>query len=160
MYAILSVQLILTFGIVAIFTWVDEVKQFAYDNQAMFWAAFGLTIAMIILLACCSNFRRKTPWNYIALLVFTLCEGYLLGCCSATFDADEVAIAVVATVIVTLALTAFAFQVRIVTLPELGFKHGLQVFFLSKQNHFHTKYLLPKYYYQVACKGILLKMNN
>lgn len=111
-YALLSAQLIITFGIVAIFVWVPEVQTFAATNYALFWSAFGLTIAMVIILAYCGNFRRKTPYNYIALFIFTICEGYLLGCCSATFDAPDVAAAIVVTFVVTGALTLFAFQTK------------------------------------------------
>ncbi|KAG0716984.1 Protein lifeguard 1 [Chionoecetes opilio] len=111
-YAVLTCQLVVTFGIVAVFVLVPEVKSFAYYNPALFWSAFGITFAMVILLGCCGNFRRKTPYNYIALLVFTLCEGYLLGCVGATYDPRTVLIAVGATIVVTVALTLFAFQTK------------------------------------------------
>ncbi|KAK7071199.1 hypothetical protein SK128_003819 [Halocaridina rubra] len=111
-YGILFIQLLITFGIVAIFIFVDSVKTYALENVALFWSAFGLTIAMIILLACCGNFRRKVPHNYIALFVFTICEGYLLGCTAATFEAWQVSIAIVTTLVVVLGLTIFAFQTK------------------------------------------------
>lgn len=111
-YAVLAAQLVVTFGIVAVFTFVPQVQTFAYENTALFWSAFGITFAMVILLGCCGNFRRKTPYNYIALVIFTLCEGYLLGCVAATFDKIEVLLAIGATIVVTLALTIFAFQTK------------------------------------------------
>ncbi|XP_045619474.1 protein lifeguard 1-like [Procambarus clarkii] len=111
-YALLTAQLLITFGIVAIFVWVPQVNTFAYENTSLFWSAFGLTIAMVILLSCCGNMRRKTPYNYLALFTFTICEGYLLGCCSATFEAWEVAAAIGVTIVITVALTIFAFQTK------------------------------------------------
>ncbi|XP_064097042.1 protein lifeguard 1-like [Macrobrachium nipponense] len=111
-YGILFIQLLITFGIIAIFTYVDEVKTFTQDTPALFWAAFGLTLAMIIVLGCCGDIRRKSPHNYIALFVFTLCEGYLLGTASALFDAKAVALAIVVTLVIVLALTLFAFQTK------------------------------------------------
>ncbi|KAG7166829.1 protein lifeguard 1-like [Homarus americanus] len=111
-YSLLVVQLVITFGIVALFIWVPQVTDFALHTPALFWSAFGVTFAMIILLACCSDFRRKTPFNYIALFVFTICEGWLLGCASATFTAWEVTIAIGITIIICVALTIFAFQTK------------------------------------------------
>ncbi|XP_042871651.1 protein lifeguard 1-like isoform X2 [Penaeus japonicus] len=111
-YAILCTQLLITFGMVAIFVWVPSVREYAFNNQWMLWVAICLTFAMVIALSCCGNLRRKSPQNYIALFVFTICEGYLLGVVSASYQGNEVAIAIVATAIVTLGLTLFAFQTK------------------------------------------------
>ena len=35
-------------------------------------------------------FRRKTPHNFIFLGLFTVAEGFLLGCVVATYRTDEV----------------------------------------------------------------------
>lgn len=109
-YGILFVQLLITFGIVAIFTFVEVVKEFTSKTPALFWAAFGLTFAMVIVLGCCGDIRRKFPHNYIALFIFTLCEAYLLGTAAATFSTTAVAVAIVVTLVIVLALTLFAFQ--------------------------------------------------
>lgn len=111
-YGLLSVQLVITFGLVAIIVLIPQVKEFVINNPALFYSALGITFAMIIILACCGEFRRKTPHNFIALILFTICEGYLLGCASATFDAWEVMVAIGATIVVALALTVFAFQTK------------------------------------------------
>ncbi|KAK3879057.1 hypothetical protein Pcinc_016340 [Petrolisthes cinctipes] len=112
-YAILSLQLVVTFGIVAIFVFIDGVQVYAANTPALFYSAIVITLVLIIALACGGNFRRKTPYNYIALAIFTLAEGYLLGCASATYDAWEVTLAIGVTLIVTIALTLFAFQTKI-----------------------------------------------
>ncbi|XP_047481793.1 protein lifeguard 1-like [Penaeus chinensis] len=111
-YAILCTQLLITFGLVAIFVWVPAVSNYALNNQWTLWVAIGLTFTMIIALSCCGNLRRKSPYNFIALFVFTLCEAYLLGIVSASYQGKEVAIAIVATAVVTLVLTLFAFQTK------------------------------------------------
>ncbi|XP_063615382.1 protein lifeguard 1-like [Penaeus indicus] len=111
-YAILCTQLLITFGLVAIFVWVPDVGQYALNNQWMLWVAIGLTLTMVIALSCCGNLRRKSPYNYIALFVFTICEAYLLGVVSASYEGTEVAIAIVSTAVVTLVLTLFAFQTK------------------------------------------------
>ncbi|XP_050728415.1 protein lifeguard 1-like isoform X2 [Eriocheir sinensis] len=111
-YAVLTCQLIVTFGIIAVFVLVPEVNDYAYHHSELFWSAFGISIALILILGCCSGFRRKTPFNYIALILFTLCEGYLLGCVAATYSASEVLVAIGITIVVSVGLTIFAFQTK------------------------------------------------
>jgi FtsH-binding integral membrane protein len=57
--------------------------------------------------------RRQTPHNYIALMIFTIAESFLLGIISSLYDYEIVLMAVVVTAVVTLALTAFAFQTKV-----------------------------------------------
>nr|XP_027231734.1 protein lifeguard 2-like [Penaeus vannamei] len=111
-YTILCTQLLVTFGIIAIFVGVPAVSDYTYNNLWMLWVAIGLSFALIICFCCSGNLRRKTPWNYIALSVFTICEGFLLGVASAHYQGKEVAIAVATTAAVTLVLTLYACQVR------------------------------------------------
>ncbi|XP_069954627.1 protein lifeguard 1-like [Cherax quadricarinatus] len=111
-YGLLSAQLVITFGIVAIFIWVPEVKTFAKTNTAVFWSAFGLMFAWFLTLLCCGDLKRKTPYSYIALVSFTICQGFLLGCIAAYYEATEVAAAIGITIAVTLALTIFSFQTK------------------------------------------------
>ncbi|KAA0184404.1 hypothetical protein HAZT_HAZT005373 [Hyalella azteca] len=110
---ILMAQLTVTFGIIAIFTLVNEVQQYAKQTPGLFWGAFVLSIVCLISLACCGNLRRRHPHNIIFLGVFTVCEGFVLGCASASFTTNEIMMAVGICVVVTLALTLFAFQTKI-----------------------------------------------
>ena len=57
----------------------------------------GITIAVIIVLACVESARRKSPMNFILLLVFTLCEGFMLGVFASYFDVEAILIAVAIT---------------------------------------------------------------
>jgi len=108
----LFLQLLITFGMVAVFVYVPEVNTYAYETPGLFWAAFGVTFALIIAMSCCPSVRRKTPHNFICLFVFTVAEGWLVGCAAATYQASDVMIAVGATLAVTLGLTIFAFQTK------------------------------------------------
>ncbi|RYG43956.1 hypothetical protein EON67_12300 [archaeon] len=112
-YGILSVQLLVTFGIVLVFSLVDSVKRHVQNNPGMLYAAIGVTLATIIALTCCRGVARKVPGNYICLFVFTLAEAYLLGTIASYYTTTSVAWALGATVLLTLALTAFAWQTRI-----------------------------------------------
>ncbi len=71
--------------------------------------AFGT----MLVLACCGEMRRQTPHNYIALMIFTIAESFLLGIISSLYQYEIVLTAVVITAVITLALTAFAFQTKI-----------------------------------------------
>lgn len=111
-YSILFVQIGITAAMIALFIFVDPIKEYSRDNPWMWILAFVLTFVIIIVLACCPDFRRKSPMNFVLLFVFTLCEGFLLGGVSGHYDKDEVLMAVGITAIVTLALTVFAFQTK------------------------------------------------
>ncbi|RXG73975.1 Protein lifeguard 1 [Armadillidium vulgare] len=113
-YLILCGQLTITFGLVALFTLSEGVKAFARNNQWLFWVALVTTFVCLIALSCCGNLRRKFPHNFIFLGLFTVCEGFLLGCASASFEAVEILIAVGITAAVVLGLTLFAFQTKFV----------------------------------------------
>ncbi|KAA0201332.1 hypothetical protein HAZT_HAZT011508, partial [Hyalella azteca] len=67
----------------------------------------------MIALICAPDMRRKSPINLIVLLLFTACEGMLLGSICACYDADAVLKAAIVTAILFFGLTAFAFQTKI-----------------------------------------------
>jgi len=112
-YGILTVQLLITFAIVALFFFVHEVRDWVYRTPAFFYSVLAMSLVLIITLSCCSGVRRNYPANLIFLMLFTLCEGVLVGAITATYDSGAVVKAVVATIVIVLALTAFAFQTKI-----------------------------------------------
>ncbi|XP_078064002.1 protein lifeguard 3-like, partial [Mustelus asterias] len=69
-YMILTAQLTVTFGIVAIFTFSDPVQKFVRTNSAVYWCAYGVFIVIYFVLICCEGPRRKFPWNVILLAIF------------------------------------------------------------------------------------------
>ncbi|XP_059173594.1 protein lifeguard 1-like [Physella acuta] len=111
-YAILSVQIGITAALIALFVYVDPVKEYSRDNPWMWILAFVMTFVIIIVLACCPDFRRRSPINMILLMTFTGCEGILLGAVSSHYEKDEVLMAVGITAVVSIALTVFAFQTK------------------------------------------------
>ncbi|CAG2105422.1 unnamed protein product, partial [Medioppia subpectinata] len=94
-YGILSVQLLVSFGFICVF------------------AIPGVAMATMLVLACCGEMRRQTPHNYIALMIFTIAESFLLGIISSLYKYEIVLSAVAITAVVCLALTVFAFQTKI-----------------------------------------------
>ncbi|XP_047738358.1 protein lifeguard 1-like [Hyalella azteca] len=111
-YSILAVQLILTGAIIGLF-YIDSFRQWNTDNPGLLIASAVATIVLMIALICAPDMRRKSPINLIVLMLFTACEGMLLGSVCATVDTDAVLKAVLVTAIIFFGLTAFAFQTKI-----------------------------------------------
>ena len=99
-------------AIVGIFT-TQAAKNFAAENSWLYIVAIITVFVCLITLACCEGVRRKTPHNFIFLGLFTAAEGFMLGCVTATYSADEVLMAVGVCAAIVLALTMFAFQTKV-----------------------------------------------
>ncbi|KAM9308066.1 protein lifeguard 2-like [Gastrophryne carolinensis] len=111
-YMTLTLQLLVTFGIVFMFTFWKTLRYWVQEYPYIMYAVLPVTFILVMVLACCDQARRKVPLNYILLALFTICEGALLGTLAAFFDADAVMWATGATILVTLGLTLFAFQTK------------------------------------------------
>ncbi|TSK31343.1 Mitogen-activated protein kinase 15 [Bagarius yarrelli] len=81
-FLVLTVQLMVTFSFVAIFTFADDVKQFVRQNRWTYYVSYAVFFVSLITLSCCGDFRRKHPWNLVALSKydFTSCRGVLFVC--------------------------------------------------------------------------------
>ncbi|RWS25813.1 lifeguard-like protein [Leptotrombidium deliense] len=111
-YGILSVQLFISFAFVLIPVLSPDVRVYAQSNVWLLILAFVVSFGALITLACC-NVHRNFPTNFICLGIFTLAESFLLLVIGATSKPDAVMYAVIITVVVCLALTAFAFQTKV-----------------------------------------------
>eukprot|EP00794_Sanderia_malayensis_P003644 gene3644-4161_t len=111
-YSILCAQLLVSIGIVCIFIFHQPSKNFVRKHPGTFYAAWGVTIVIMIIIACFEKPRRKFPMNLGLLGLFTLAEGYLLGVISAFYKRDEVLMAMGIVAVVSLAITIFAFQTK------------------------------------------------
>ncbi|XP_018413098.1 PREDICTED: bax inhibitor 1-like [Nanorana parkeri] len=111
-YITLTIQLVITFGIVFMFTFWQTLRNWVQDYPYILYAFIPSTLILVIVFACCDKARRKVPLNYILLGLFTILEGGLLGTLAAFFDADAVMWATGATIVVSLGLTLFALQTK------------------------------------------------
>lgn len=111
-YAILMVQLAITFGFITLFVYNDSVKLFAQEHTEMLFIAILLVFVLMIAMACCDNVRRTFPLNFICLFLFTFVESFLLGVVSSTYEANEVMWAAGICAFICLGLTIFAFQTK------------------------------------------------
>lgn len=108
----LGLQLLVTFGIVCIFTFIPEVTTFVQDNSGIYWAAYGVFLVVYIILVCCGSVRRKHPHNIIFLMIFTLAFSYMVGMISTFYSTKSVVIALGVTVIVCGAVILFSMQTK------------------------------------------------
>lgn len=111
-FGILTLQLLVTAGISALFILDDNVKDFVQNHPGVLWSAVAVSFATIIAIACCPSVRKKHPQNLVVLSVFTLAEAYLVGSITAYYDSKVVLMAFIITISVTIALTVFALQTR------------------------------------------------
>ena len=112
-YSILSVQLIITFGFVLIFSLSEGSKIWARQNSGLLILAFICSIISLCTLACCGSVRRQFPHNFICLGIFTLAQAFLLGIMTAFYKTNIVVLAVLMTAVVCVGLTIFAMQTKI-----------------------------------------------
>ncbi|KAG5681919.1 hypothetical protein PVAND_011323 [Polypedilum vanderplanki] len=111
-FAILSVQLAITLGVISLFVFHKPTIQFVANNIWLWWASLIMVFVIMIVLACCEGLRRKSPINFILLFLFTACMSLMLGVTSASFSIYEVMLAVGITTAVTVGLTIFALQTK------------------------------------------------
>lgn len=112
-YLILASQLLVTTGIVAVFTFVEPVRFFVQRNQAVYWASYGVYFITHMVLVCCKGPRRKFPCNLILLLIVTLALSYMTGTISSFYDTKAVFLALGITAVVCITVTVFCFQTKV-----------------------------------------------
>lgn len=109
-FMVLTVQLMVTFSFVAVFTFVDDAKLFVRRNPWTYYVSYAIFFVSLIVLSCCGDFRRKHPWNLIALSILTLSLSYMVGMIASFYDTETVIIAVGITAVVCFTVVLFSLQ--------------------------------------------------
>ncbi|XP_060679925.1 protein lifeguard 2a [Hemiscyllium ocellatum] len=131
-YAILMAQLLVTFGIVAVFTFYDPVRMYVRNNYVLYYTSFAVFITTYLILVCCSGIRRRYPWNLILLAIFTLGMSYMAGMLTTYHNTKSVMICIGITALVCLAVSIFSFQTRFDFTSCQGLMFGmLMVLFIT-----------------------------
>ncbi|XP_022049358.1 protein lifeguard 3-like [Acanthochromis polyacanthus] len=112
-YLILTAQLAVTFSIVAVFTFVDPVRLFVIRYPGIYWASLVVYFVVYCILICCKEPRRRFPWNFVLLGVFTLALSYVTGTISSYYETKAVFLAMGITALVCVAVTIFCFQTKV-----------------------------------------------
>ncbi|KAM9782967.1 protein lifeguard 1 [Neosynchiropus ocellatus] len=111
-YLTLMVQLLVTVGIICLFLYWPLLREWTYHH---YWFFYSMTISLpilIIVLACCDGVRRTVPFNFIALGLFTVVEGGMLGSLAVFVGSEAVLWAIGATALVSFSLTLFSLQTK------------------------------------------------
>ncbi|XP_008321530.1 glutamate receptor, ionotropic, N-methyl D-aspartate-associated protein 1b (glutamate binding) [Cynoglossus semilaevis] len=111
-FLVLSVQLLVTFAFVAVFTFVDEVKAFVLVNQWTYLVSYAVFFVSVCVISCCGSFRRKHPWNLVALSILTLSLSYMVGMIASFHETDSVVMAVGITSVVCFTVVIFSLQTK------------------------------------------------
>lgn len=111
-YSLLTVQLLITVAIVALFAVHPDVHNWAVTNRWFHTAAFVVSFVMLIAITCMGNLRRKHPHNLFVLFAFTIAEALMLAAVTVMFKTNTIMIAGAITTAICLALTLFALQTR------------------------------------------------
>lgn len=111
-YSLLSIQLLITVCVVALFAVHPDVNAWAKANRWFHLAAFGVSFVILIAISCMGELRRKHPHNLIALFAFTIAEALMLAALTVMFETKVVMIAGAITTVICLALTLFALQTK------------------------------------------------
>lgn len=112
-YSIISIQLLITVAIIAIFTFVQPVGEFVRRNTAVYYVSYAVFLATYLTLACCQGPRRRFPWNIILLTLFTLALGFMTGTIASMYQTKAVIIAMIITAVVSISVTIFCFQTKV-----------------------------------------------
>lgn len=111
-YLILTVQLAITMAFISLFVYHEPAKLWTLQNPWVAITAFVVMFAVLIVMACCGDIRRKTPHNFIFLALFTVAQGLMLGIVTIRYDANEVMTAVGITCAICFGLTIFSLQTK------------------------------------------------
>lgn len=111
-YLVLTAQLMVTCGFVAIFTFVQEVKAFVQVNTWTYFLSYGVFFVTICVITCCGNVRRRHPWNLVALSILTLSMSYMVGMIASFHKTESVIIAVGITAVVCFTVVIFSMQTK------------------------------------------------
>lgn len=106
-YGILCAQLLVTIIIAAP---LSQARTFVKSNVWLLFLSIAMTTASACVMACCRDFCRKFPHNYIFLFTFTVFEGILLGFATAAFTWQSVMLAVGLTVAIFVGMTVYAWN--------------------------------------------------
>jgi FtsH-binding integral membrane protein len=76
-----------------------NLQRYVRYNQWPFYTAWGLSIAVMLVIICVEKARRSYPLNMIMLFVFTIAEAFLVGMITARFTIEVVMLAFLITAV-------------------------------------------------------------
>jgi len=115
-YSVLTLQLLFTSGVIALFNGSDSVKEALgpYENpgraQAILYTSYAFFIFTYFCLVCpCCNFARKYPLNIIFLCLMTIAMSFMTGVITCFYSTKAVLLAGATTTAVVAFVTGMTF---------------------------------------------------
>ncbi|CAB1326512.1 unnamed protein product [Coregonus sp. 'balchen'] len=112
-FSVVTLQLLVTFSIVCVFTFSSVVRVAVQSNIWIYLSSYILFAVVAICLSYCNSFSRSHPWNLVGLSVVTLTLSYLVGTVASFHDTTAVVIAMGATVAISFTIIIFSAQTRV-----------------------------------------------
>uniref|UniRef100_A0A8C6KU05 Protein lifeguard 1-like n=1 Tax=Nothobranchius furzeri TaxID=105023 RepID=A0A8C6KU05_NOTFU len=150
-YLTLMIQLLFTVGIICAFLYWNTLRSWVLRTSWFSYTMMSVVLVLAIFMSCCGSVRRRVPLNFIALGLFTLAEGLMLGSVAAYFDAEVVLWAVGATAFVSFSMSLFAMQSKFSAPPALQLALNAEPFDLCgcdinvKQTTQHAGLIAPQW---------------
>ncbi|KAI5608991.1 protein lifeguard 1 isoform X2, partial [Silurus asotus] len=112
-FSVVTVQLLVTFSVVCVFTFSETVKQAVQDNLWIYLSSYIVFMVVALALTFSSSLSRKHPWNFISLSVVTLSLSYMVGTVASFHNTTAVIIAMGATLVISFSIIIFSAQTRV-----------------------------------------------
>lgn len=119
-YSLLTIQLMLTAVVIALFALHPGVHAWARANRWFHLASFAVGFIILMAITCMGDLRRKHPHNLIALFAFTAAESLMLAAVTVMYDTKAILLAATMTGVICVSLTLFAMQTRYDFTAKLG----------------------------------------
>ena len=107
-YGIILFQLLITTGVIYFSITSKFFYQFILSNPSMLYLCIIGVLLTEIPILCCQSVAQKVPLNYILLLIFTLCESYIMAYTTSYYEPLSVLICAALTLAIVIGLTLYA----------------------------------------------------
>ena len=107
-YGIILFQLLITTIVIYFAITSKNLQYFMASSPALIYLALAGALLSEIPIICCQSVAQTVPLNYILLLIFTLCESYLIACTTISFEPLSVFMCAGITLAIVIGLTLYA----------------------------------------------------
>ncbi|XP_043109091.1 protein lifeguard 1 [Puntigrus tetrazona] len=112
-FSVVTIQLLVTFTVVCVFTFSNTVKTAIQSNIWVYLSSYIIFVVVGSCLAVFSKFSRTHPWNLLGLSVVTLSLSYMVGTVASYHNTTAVIIALGSTVVISFTIIIFSSQTRL-----------------------------------------------
>ena len=111
-YGIILFQVLITTVVVYFACYSKALQAFMISSPGLIYLCLAGAIFTEIPIICCPSVARKVPLNYIFLLIFTLCESYIIASTTIYYEPVSVLICAGLTLGIVIGLTIYAVSTK------------------------------------------------